>query len=177
VSLLIESLITEIERRTNLEDDERIAEPSIFVVMTELDQVDDIRRQNDSYGMVDSPLGEKFRRLYVDGSRLGLHLILSFSGLRAMLNVIDDRRDLINFRHRVGLQMSEDESFTFVRNRLASRLQLDGNKPISALYLDVESDRTVRFKPYSTESIIPLDEQLAEISSVLNQWRKTNEYE
>jgi DNA segregation ATPase FtsK/SpoIIIE, S-DNA-T family len=177
VSPLIESLITEIERRTNLEDDERIAEPSIFVVMTELDQVDDIRRQNDSYGMVDSPLGEKFRRLYVDGSRLGLHLILSFSGLRAMLNVIDDRRDLINFRHRVGLQMSEDESFTFVRNRLASRLQLDGNKPISALYLDVESDRTVRFKPYSTESIIPLDEQLTEISSVLNQWRKTNEHE
>jgi S-DNA-T family DNA segregation ATPase FtsK/SpoIIIE len=170
VSPLIDSLIAEIERRVQLEDDERIAEPSIFVVMTELDQVDEIRRQADSYGMVDSPLGEKLRRLCMEGSRLGIHLILSFSGLRAMLNVIDERRDLINFRHRVALQMSEDESFTFVRNRLASRLQLDGSKPISALYLDVESDRTVRFKPYSTESTIPLDSQLHEMSNTLKQW-------
>jgi DNA segregation ATPase FtsK/SpoIIIE, S-DNA-T family len=170
VNPLIETLIAEIETRTQLEDDERLSKPSIFVIMTELDQVDEIRRQSDGYGMVDSPLGEKFRRLYLDGPRLGIHLILSFSGLRAMLNVLDERRDLGEFRHRVGLQMSEDESFTFVRNRLASRLQLDGSKPISALYLDVESDRTVRFKPYSTESTIPLDEQLAEISNILNQW-------
>jgi DNA segregation ATPase FtsK/SpoIIIE, S-DNA-T family len=172
VSLLINKLIAEIERRVQLEDDARISEPSLFVVMTELDQVDEIRRQNDSYGMISSPLGEKLRRLCTEGSRLGIHLILSFSGLRAMLNVLDERNDLVNFRHRVALQMSEDESFTFVRNRLASRLQLDGNKPISALYLDVESDRSVRFKPYSTESTIPLDQQLAEISSVLNRWGK-----
>jgi DNA segregation ATPase FtsK/SpoIIIE, S-DNA-T family len=172
ISPLIDSLIIEVERRVQLEDDARIAAPSIFVVMTELDQVDEIRRQADAYGMVDSPLGEKLRRLCIDGSRLGIHLILSFSGLRAMLNVIDERRDLVNFRHRVALQMSEDESFTFVRNRLASRLQLDGSKPISALYLDVESDRTVRFKPYSTESTIPLDQQLWEISNTLNQWGK-----
>jgi len=170
ISRFIDDLIGEIERRVQLEDDARIAEPSIFVVMTELDQVDEIRRQADAYGMVDSPLGEKLRRLCTEGSRLGIHVILSFSGLRAMLNVIDERRDLINFRHRVALQMSEDESFTFVRNRLASRLQLDGSKPISALYLDVESDRTVRFKPYTTESTIPLADQLREISHVLQQW-------
>jgi DNA segregation ATPase FtsK/SpoIIIE, S-DNA-T family len=172
ISPLIDSLIAEIERRVQLEDDERIAAPSVFVVMTELDQVDEIRRQADAYGMIDSQLGEKLRRLCIDGSRVGIHIILSFSGLRAMLNVIDERRDLVNFRHRVALQMSEDESFTFVRNRLASRLQLDGSKPISALYLDVESDRTVRFKPYSTESTIPLDQQLLEVSNTLNQWGK-----
>jgi len=172
ISPLIDSLILEIERRVQLEDDARIASSSIFVVMTELDQVDEIRRQADAYGMVDSQLGEKLRRLCIDGSRLGIHIILSFSGLRAMLNVIDERRDLVNFRHRVALQMSEDESFTFVRNRLASRLQIDGSKPIAALYLDVESDRTVRFKPYSTESTIPLDQQLLEVSNTLNQWGK-----
>jgi len=172
LSPFLDSLMTEIDRRTQLEDDARIAEPSIFVVMTELDQVDEIRRQPDAYGMIDSPLGEKLRRLCMEGSRLGIHVILSFTGLRAMLNVIDERRDLINFRHRIALQMSEDESFTFVRNRLASRLQLDGNKPISALYLDVESDRTVRFKPYSTEATIPLENQLHQISKTLEKWRK-----
>jgi len=167
---LLDFLVTEIERRKQLKDESRAAQPSIFVVMTELDQVDEIRRQADAYGMVDSPLGEKLRQLCTEGSRLGIHIILSFSGLRAMLNVIDERRDLINFRHRIALQMSEDESFTFVRNRLASRLQLDGGKPISALYLDVESDRTIRFKPYTTESTIPLVDQLHEISHVLQQW-------
>ncbi len=167
----IDTLLVELERRIPLEDDERIAQPSIFVVMTELDKVDEIRRQIDEYGTaIYSELGEKLRRLCVDGSRLGIHVILSFSGLKAMLNVIDDRRDLANFRHRVALQMSEDDSFTFVRNRTASRLQLDGKKPISALYLDVESDRSVRFKPYSTESTVSLQEQLKQVAKTLTQW-------
>lgn len=131
----IDSLLEELERRIQLEDDERIAQPSIFTLMTELDRVDDIRRKADAYGMMDSPLGEKLRRLCVEGSRLGIHLILSFSGLKAMLNVLDERLDLANFRHRIALQMSEDDSFTFVRNRHASRLQLEGSKPISGLYL------------------------------------------
>ncbi|XGB38455.1 MAG: hypothetical protein LVT47_08460 [Cyanobacteria bacterium LVE1205-1] len=173
IGAYIDTLIAELERRVPLEDDERIAQPSIFVVMTELDKVDEIRRQMDEYGTaIYSELGEKLRRLCVDGSRLGIHIILSFSGLKAMLNVIDDRRDLANFRHRVALQMSEDDSFTFVRNRTASRLQLDGKKPISALYLDVESDRSVRFKPYSTESTIPLTEQLKQVAQVITQWSK-----
>ncbi len=167
----IDTLLAELERRIPLEDDERIAQPSVFVVMTELDKVDEIRRQIDEYGTaIYSELGEKLRRLCVDGSRLGIHVILSFSGLKAMLNVIDDRRDLANFRHRVALQMSEDDSFTFVRNRTASRLQLDGSKPISALYLDVESDRSVRFKPYSTESTVSLKDQLKQVSETLKQW-------
>lgn len=171
IGAYIDTLLAELERRIPLEDDERIAQPSIFVVMTELDKVDEIRRQMDEYGTaIYSELGEKLRRLCVDGSRLGIHIILSFSGLKAMLNVIDDRRDLANFRHRVALQMSEDDSFTFVRNRTASRLQLDGSKPISALYLDVESDRSVRFKPYSTESTIPLTEQLKQVAETLTQW-------
>ncbi|WP_030008273.1 FtsK/SpoIIIE domain-containing protein [Picosynechococcus sp. NKBG042902] len=171
ISGYIETLLDELERRLALEEDERIAQPSIFVVMTELDKVDEIRRQMDEYGTtVYSELGEKLRRLCSEGSRLGIHIILSFSGLQAMLNVIDDRRDLVLFRHRVALQMSEDDSFTFVRNRAASRLQLDGNKPISALYLDVESDRSVRFKPYSTEAKIPLVEQLEQVAKILTQW-------
>ena len=166
----IDSLLQELDRRLQLEDDERINQPSIFTIMTELDRVDEIRRQADAYGTIDSPLGEKLRRLCIEGPRLGIHVILSFAGLRAMLNVLDERLDLANFRHRIALQMSEDDSFTFVRNRNASRLQLDGSKPISGLYLDVESDRAVRFKPYSTEATIPLDRQLQQVTTTLKQW-------
>jgi DNA segregation ATPase FtsK/SpoIIIE, S-DNA-T family len=51
-SRIVGSLVTEIERRSTLEDDERLQQPSIFVVMTELDVVDEIRRQTDTYGMM-----------------------------------------------------------------------------------------------------------------------------
>ncbi len=172
IGKLVDLLIAELDQRTQLEDDERISKPSIFVVMTELDQVDEIRRQPDAYGMTDSPLGEKLRRLCVEGSRLGIHIILNFSGLRAMFDVIDERRDLVNFRHRVALQMSEDDSFTFVRNRIASRLKIPDNPLVSALYLDVQSGSAVRFKPYSTEATIPLNEQLHQISETLKKWRQ-----
>ena len=68
-----------------------------------------------------------------------------------MVNVIDERGVLPHFRHRVALQMSEDESFTFVRGRKAAQLQLEGTVPINALYLNLEHEKAVRFKPYTTE--------------------------
>lgn len=169
----IDRLIAELERRARLDEDLQIAEPSIFLIITELDRVDEARRQADAYGSNDSPLGEKLRRIYTEGSRLGIHAIVSFASFRAMANTLDERRDLPNFRHRIALQMSEDESFNFVRNRAAARLQIDGNKPIVALYLDMENDRQVRFKPYSTTATIPHQEQLETISHQLTNWQKT----
>lgn len=169
----IDRLIAELDRRSQLDEDLQIAEPSIFLILTELDRVDEARRQTDAYGSNDSQLGEKLRRIYIEGSRLGIHAIVSFASFRAMTNTLDERRDLPNFRHRIALQMSEDESFNFVRNRAAARLQIDGNKPIVALYLDMENDRQVRFKPYSTTATIPYQEQLAIIAKQLTTWQKS----
>lgn len=149
----IDALIAELDRRRNLNEETILHEPSIFIVMTELDGVETLRRKADSYGgMAESPAGEKLRRLYLEGAPLGVHLVLSFSGVRPMANVIDERRGLINFRHRVALQMSEDESHTFARSRKASQLQVEGPTPVCALYIDLENDKAVRFKPYSSDS-------------------------
>jgi S-DNA-T family DNA segregation ATPase FtsK/SpoIIIE len=125
--------------------------PSVFVMMTELDRVARLRRVPDAYGLTTSPSGEKLRLLLSLGPALGIHFILSFSGVRPLANVMDERSFLPHFRHRVALQMSEDESFTFVRSRKAAQLQLDGPVPISALYLNLEHEQATRFKPYSTE--------------------------
>lgn len=150
---IINDLLEELDRRRTLSEEEMANAPSIFVTMTELDGIETIRRKVDSYGgMADSPVGERLRRLYLEGSPLGIHLILSFSGVRPMVNIIDERRGLVNFRHRVALQMSEDESHTFARSRKASQLQIEGLTPICALYLDLENDRSVRFKPYSSDA-------------------------
>ena len=148
----LDQLLTELERRRRLSEEEAASEPSLVVTLTELDTIEPMRRKSDAYGgLADSPLGEKLKRLYLEGAPLGIHLLLSFSGVRPLINVIDERRGLVHFRHRVALQMSEDESHAFVRSRKASQLQIEGPSPVCALYLDTESDRSVRFKPYSSD--------------------------
>jgi S-DNA-T family DNA segregation ATPase FtsK/SpoIIIE len=150
---VITSLMDELDRRRGLSEDEIANTPSIFVVMTELERIEDLRRTSSSYGaLAASPLGEKLGRLCEEGPSLGVHLILSFSAVRSMTSVVGERRELDNFRHRVALQMSEDESHTLVRSRKASQLQDEGPVPICALYVDKESEKVVRFKPYSSDS-------------------------
>lgn len=158
----VNELIAELDRRKAIPEDKVVEEPSFFALMTELDGVESLRRKPDSYGGIpSSPVSEHLRRLYVEGPPLGMHMILSFSGVRPMSNVIDERRGLINFRHRVALQMSEDDSHTLTRGRKASQLQLEGPAPICALYLDVENDASVRFKPYSSDpAVVAQNEEL-----------------
>ncbi len=168
---LLNETVAEVDRRLKLEDDERLQLPDLFLVMTELERVDELRRQDDGYGMVDSPAGQQLQRLCSKGSSVGVHVILSLSGVRPLTNILDERRGLVNFRHRVTLQISENDSFTLVGVREASRLQIGGTIPVCALYADMERDITVRFKPYNIESDIPMSKQLTEISDRLNQWR------
>jgi S-DNA-T family DNA segregation ATPase FtsK/SpoIIIE len=167
VENILTALIDELDRRRGLSEEGMANAPSIFVTMTELDGIEAMRRKADAYGgMADTPLGEKLKRLYLEGSPLGIHLILSFAGVRPMANVIDERRGLVNFRHRVALQMSEDESHTFARSRKASQLQIEGPTPICALYVDLENDRSVRFKPYSSDA-----STVAQNESLIDQLR------
>lgn len=182
VEAVLSDLIAELDRRKALAEEKLVGERSIFVTMTELDGIEALRRKPDAYGsLIASPAGENLRRLYVEGPPLGIHLILSFSGVRPMVNVIDERRGLVNFRHRVALQMSEDDSHTLTRSRKASQLQLDGPTPICALYVDVESDASVRFKPYSSDPAVvaqneSLTDQVRVIGEGLSGRRKTHEH-
>jgi S-DNA-T family DNA segregation ATPase FtsK/SpoIIIE len=87
-----------------------------------------------------------------------------------MSNVVDERRGLINFRHRVALQMSEDDSHTLTRGRKASQLQLEGPTPVCALYVDVENDSVVRFKPYSSDpSLVAQNESLIDQIGIIGE--------
>ncbi len=151
VETVLNHLITELDHRRTLAEAERVGQQSIIVMMTELDRIELLRRRPDAYGMSESPAGELLRRVCVEGPSVGIHLLLSFTGVRPMANIIDERRGLVHFRHRVALQMSEDDSHTLVRSWRANQLQADGPTPVSALYIDIESDKAVRFKPYSIE--------------------------
>lgn len=167
---LLSATMAELADRRQSSERELLARPSIVVLMTELDRVEAFRRPTSAYGMAESPQGEGLLRLFAEGPPVGIHSILSFSGVRPLCSVVDERRGLVNFRHRVGLQMSEDESLIFVRGREAARLQLDAPRPVCAVYQDTEYDKKVRFKPYSIESDGYLD-QIEEIGRRIQAWR------
>lgn len=149
---MLDFLIKALAQRKELSENQLAQEQSIIVVISEIDRIEQLRRINDGYGFVDSPLGSKFRQLYSDGSRYGIHVILSASSMRSFSSIIDEKRGLLYFNHRIALQMSEEESFALVRNRKAAMLQVDGPYPISALYVNIENDQQKRIKPYSLQT-------------------------
>ncbi len=152
VDPLLDDLLLELTQRQRLSEKILTHLASIFVMITEPDRVELLRRKADAYGLTDSPAGEKLGRLLVEGPPVGIHMILSFTDMCSLAHVLDDHTSFVHFRHRVALQMSEDESFTFVHSRKASQLQVDGPIPICALYLSTENNTAVRFKPYSIDT-------------------------
>lgn len=172
-SLIIKNLLNEFDRRTALTPTEQVKEPTLFITMTELEKGPrELRREQDRFGgMVDSPLGQSLARLLADGGLVGTHFILSFSSVTAMSHIIDPRKGLNNFRHRIALQMGEEESHTFIRSRKASRLQQQGNKQVRALYVDMVSNKEVIFKPYMQNDV--LMEQVLQIGNLLARRNST----
>jgi S-DNA-T family DNA segregation ATPase FtsK/SpoIIIE len=148
----LEILADEVVRRRALDETEITALPSHIVVMTELDTVDAMCRTTDTYGgMSNSRAGELLSKITREGPSVGVHVVLSFANVRALTKVLDERRGMDVYQHRVAFQMSEEESHTLVRSRRAAQLQSDGPVPICALYVDLEADQTTKFKPFSIE--------------------------
>ena len=144
----INDLAQEIDKRYELDDDELVELPEILMVITEADRIDALLQVTSKYGTLeDSDLGKKLREIFSKGPKLGIHLLMSFEAYLPMISVVGNR-GLDFFRHRIAMQMSEDDAFSFVRNRKASRLEINGNRPICAFYLDMGSNRNATFKPY-----------------------------
>jgi S-DNA-T family DNA segregation ATPase FtsK/SpoIIIE len=167
---LLEDLISEVNRRKGLSDSARAEQPSVFALFTELDRVEPLRRAVGRFELTDSAHGVALSRLLIEGPALGIHVVLSFGGVGLMAAVIDPRHGLQAFRHRIALQMSDDDSFTLLRSRGATQLQLAHQpEPIVALYKDEERDRACRFKPYSATPQSLFDTELRAIGNSLSQ--------
>jgi len=167
---VLDELTQEIERRKALSSREQTRQPEIFFIAAELNRVTQLRQRMGMYGMEPSPLAEKFANVFAEGPALGIHCSLNFPSVSAMSSVVDQRRGLIHFKHRIATQMSEDASHTFVRSRIASRLQQEGPIPVNAVYFDVDADSSIRFKPYSIKQqpdMPSYSEQLEQIAASL----------
>ena len=171
VERMLNELVDIMNARRNLPEEELMYEPDVICILTELDRVDNLRRPAGAYVMSESPLGDKLNRVIAEGPSLGIHVIMSFANVHPMKSVVDERHTLNSFRHRIALQMSEDESLTFVRSRKAATLQNEGPQPIVALYMDMDRDSSVRFKPYSIEATINYYDQMKQFGERISAWQ------
>ena len=126
----------EVRRRSALSEAALADEPSILLVLAQPDRVVALQRVTDAFGRTESELG---RSLASDpGPRfiLGIHVIITATSLGVLRSVLTDKVIQTEIRHRVVLQMPEDDSFVLVRSALAARLQSDGPRPLAALAFD-----------------------------------------
>ncbi len=147
--VLLQELETELDARRALDDLARAERPAILLALLDADRFEALARKADAYGAAqDSPASTRLRRLYTEGPAAGIHVLVSVGSGRALGGLIDLRRGLVNFRYRLVLQVSDDESFDLTGKRTAALLQAEGEVPVCALLCDAETGAAVRFKPH-----------------------------
>jgi DNA segregation ATPase FtsK/SpoIIIE, S-DNA-T family len=165
----IEDVVAEVERRRSLTEEELLAQPSTFLLIADADRLRSLERVAGRIGMEDSPLGKRLQIAVADGPAVGIHPVLGFTGFLPLTRTLDPRRlDLI--RHRIALQISEDDSFTLVRTRRAAQLQSHGPTPVAALYWDSAGGKDTRFKPYAVDDKADWPAQMKLVSNRLAEW-------
>lgn len=149
VGELVGAVADEVARRRALSESSRQDEPSLVFVLNEPERADALLRVPDAYGTVDSPLGAKLRELLALGPLVGVHTIIGATSLPGLRLVFDQGALLQQCRHRVVMQVSEDDSFALVGRNIAKNLQQDGPVPVAALMFDNQASNVVKFKPYT----------------------------
>jgi S-DNA-T family DNA segregation ATPase FtsK/SpoIIIE len=148
---LLDEFLAELDQRTSNPQLARTA-PAWVWILIEPDRAVPLRRTGDALGRGANPRTERIRKLLESGPASGLHLVVFTNALRLVSTVFDERRDLARFGHRVALQMSDDDSFSLFRSRLASQLQQSRYASESdAIYHNSETGRSVKFRPYLLE--------------------------
>jgi DNA segregation ATPase FtsK/SpoIIIE, S-DNA-T family len=148
---VLDQWIAELERRKQNPQETRTA-PTWIWVLVDPDRSTPLRRSGDPLGRGANPRTEQLRQILEQGPANGLHVVICCSALRLLGTVLDERRDLGRFTHRIGLQMSEDDSFALFRNRKASQLQnARMTDKADAIYFNNETSRSIKFRPYVLE--------------------------
>ncbi len=140
--------------------------PSLVAVLTDLDR---------SGGMFRDPSGrggiyEKFRAVLKDGPQVGVHVLLSLSSIRLFGQILDERRDLQYFNHRISLQTSDADSRMLLSSAAASDLAKIGSG-IAAVHarMMLGASGLSWFKPYDKADP---DAIAAECATVLARLRE-----
>jgi S-DNA-T family DNA segregation ATPase FtsK/SpoIIIE len=169
----------ELERRLNLPEAELANQATWIMLLAGGDRIPSLARAANSYGsLIDSPATTLFKSLLGQGPVLGLHVVMAFPSAVALRQVCEPGL----FRHRIGTQMSEADSFVVFSRDLAAKLQ-PKDRPVFALCHDTTIGHHIKFKPYMVDSEIPgdkqirqipWDEQFSRIMRHLKRWKSNN---
>ena len=155
----------EVERRTALQDRAVLDEPSRIVVLHDLDRVGALVMVQDDFGPEPSELGRTLLDLLRTGPRVGVHLVVSIAAMGSLRVLLPDRA-VASFRHRIGLQMSEDDAFSLMTDPTPARLA-EREPPKQGAYLDARRGVPERFVPPSLDMDLP--DPVAALLDALNE--------
>lgn len=151
IEIGLKELVEELDKRLALDQDDREDLKPIVLMITEPEDVESLNLAIDKNGFRnDSELGQLLTKLSVNGSATGIYVILSSSGVVSLQNVVQ-KKQFTYYRHRISLQISEQESFDFLQSRNGSTLQTHGDIPTVACYSDMNGNIRMKFKPYSVK--------------------------
>ncbi|MGF1788677.1 hypothetical protein L4D00_23040 [Photobacterium swingsii] len=156
----------QLEQRRGLYEDEVGELPSIFIFCNDFQRATELQMTAGKFGVNEpSDTAKKLIQILESGAEFGVHLVIASDSVRALQKVLN-RHDIDNVRHKVALQMSEDDSFSLLKVRSASQLQIDGKNPVNALYVDHTQNRPNHFKPYFFNDI---DDHKAKMDHLFNR--------
>ena len=160
----------EFDNRKSMPEESILSQPSIYIVINEAQRAPELQKQSGRYGVKEhGDVGEIITELLEDGSEYGIHLIFSFDNVRS-INKAFDRSDIDLFKHKIALQMSEDDSFALIKTRHAALLQHSVKIPVYALYANQSQSQPVKFKPYCFNGNEEQSVELTAIANYIDQW-------
>lgn len=171
--VIFKKIISEINRRLMIDEDLLIKEPRIYLLFNEPQRLSALQMQSSKYGQkIHSEVGALLSKILTKGPELGVHSILSLPSVKEFQRLMP-KEDQDLFKHRIGLQMTEDESFNFIRSKAASTLQSHGKMPIFSVYLNQSQHHPLIFTPYhySEKNAELYNKQLIWIKEQLQMWQ------
>lgn len=148
----VEALLVE---RSQLEEREAQQLPSVYLVIGGLHRARDLRR-TDRY--TQSDMATRLSRICAEGPEFNIHSLL-WSNTYTSLENIFERSEIAEFDLRVAMQMSQDESASFLGSVEASGLGEDR----AYFYDEDKSPKPEKFRPYA----LPTSEEIAKVAARL----------
>lgn len=161
----------ELDRRAALDETALTAESAWLLFLVGADRLPALTRTVNKFNTpVESPDGEKLKRIYREGPAMGLHVVLSAPAAGPLKQLLD-RAQIEQFKHRVVTQMAEADSFLLLGKDHAAKLQRAQARPVFAIYQDSIGGTETKFKPYTVDAQMPWPEQARELAGRLQTWK------
>ncbi len=161
----------ELDRRAALDETALTAEPAWLLFLLGADRLAALTRTVNKFNTpVESPDGEKLKRIYREGPAMGLHVIVSAPAAGPLKQLLD-RAQIEQFKHRIVTQMAEADSFLLLGKDHAAKLQRAQARPVFAIYQDSIGGTETKFKPYTVDAQMPWPEQTRALAGRLQTWK------